>query len=97
MIDKTYAVWKFPLDACDHQVLVMPEGAKLLCVQTQFGCPCIWALVWCEAPKVSRRIIIHGTGHPVEPTTTEHDYVGTFQLSGGSLIFHVFDGGEVSA
>jgi hypothetical protein len=43
------------------------------------------------AEQVGRIIYVHGTGHAFN-----HDalYVGTYQIMGGMLIFHVYDGGE---
>lgn len=89
----------------------MPRGAKILAVQAQSEYPCIWALVRSDAPKVKRRFLVFGTGQEiqhevikaasptgyVDPDWFEEDYVGTFQLYGGRLVFHVFDCGEVEA
>jgi len=67
-------------------------SASLLTVAVQDGAPCIWALVDPAQPSRERRIRIYGTGHSInEPGR----YIGTFQLLGGTLVFHVFDGGEV--
>ena len=82
-------IFKYPLEVTDEQTLEMPSGARILTVQTQHNVPCLWALVPIAAPMMQRRIITHGTEHPVPPTTGE--YIGTYQLDGGSLIFHVFE------
>lgn len=81
-------IWKFPLVICDTQGVTMPEGAKPLAVQLQGDTLCLWALVDPDAPKVCNTIDIRGTGHPCPDHLGEH--IGTFQLSGGALIFHVF-------
>lgn len=86
-------VWKYALTLSDYVTLEMPRGAKPLYVATQFGVPCIWALVRPEEPLVNRRFRIAGTGHPIEAHEAI-SYVGTFMLSGGHLVFHVFDLGE---
>ena len=90
-------IWKYTLEAEDTQTILMPEGAQLLCVQSQKGQPCLWALIE-EQNKllVPRKIIIHGTGHRADDANAVN-YVGTFQLRDGLLVFHVFDGGEVSS
>ncbi len=81
------AVYKYLLSL--NGIVQMPEGAQVLCVQAQREQPCIWALVNPDAPKVERHFRIVGTGYLFnEPSYT---YVGTFQLSGGSLVFHVFE------
>lgn len=68
--------------------LSMPLGAKPLCVQVQNGIPCMWALVDEENALVDKKFRIYGTGHPVDPEYT--DYIGTFQIDDGRLVFHVF-------
>lgn len=71
----------------------MPKDAELLTVQLQYGVPMLWAVVNPFAPgRPYRTIFIHGTGHPVDPRAQK--YVATFQVSGGDLVFHVFDGVE---
>lgn len=83
-------IWKFPLRVTDVQhVIDMPVGAKLLDVQMQGDDCCMWALCNEHAPKELRRIAIYGTGNPIPDDPGE--YVATFQMRGGSLVFHVFD------
>lgn len=68
----------------------MPVGAEVLTVQAQNDKPYLWALVDTTEKAVEmRKFGVYGTGHnmPQEPG----EYVGTFQLHGGSLVFHVFD------
>lgn len=38
-------IWKFELQTTDEQVISIPEKYQLLCVQTQFGKPYLWAKV----------------------------------------------------
>ena len=85
-------IWKFPLEVVDDQIVDMPYGATILTVQAQNDVPCMWALVGTNNALVPRAFHIAGTGHPFNGVG---DYVGTFQLSGGALVFHVFDQGEV--
>ena len=82
-------IWKFPLGVTDVQVLEVPFGAKFLTVQVQNGVPCLWALVNPESGKVGRTIEVFGTGHHMDES--DREYIGTFQLSGGALVFHVFE------
>jgi hypothetical protein len=90
-------IWKFPLKVTDVQDIRMPQGANILCVQAQFDSPCIWALCDENAPTKNRTIYIYGTGHEVLEKHV-HDcsetYIGTFQLFGGTAVFHVFEAGE---
>jgi hypothetical protein len=97
-------IWKFELAA--QSELKMPEGATVLAIQTQVDSsnpwalnetPVLWALVDPEAPTEKRRFRAYGTGHSLPESSGA--YIGTFQIYGGKLIFHVFeeqpfDGGE---
>ena len=83
------SIWKYALEVNDEQYIDAPAGALSLCVQTQKGNPCIWFKVDPYKPKEKRRIITHGTGHSVPGTTG--DYIGSYQLKDGDLVFHVFE------
>jgi hypothetical protein len=82
-------IWKFPLQVTDRQTLLMDEHALLLDVQVQHGTPCLWAM--CDENKgaTPRRLAIYGTGTPIPDSPGI--YIATFQMHGGSLVFHVFD------
>jgi hypothetical protein len=84
-------VWKYPLpdDWRDTFDLDMPAGAQVLAVQVQHGHPCIWALVDPSASLETRLFRIAGTGHPITEALGRH--VGTFQMLGGDVVFHVFE------
>ena len=81
-------IWKFGLLTVNEQAIDMPAGAEVLCVQTQDDSPQLWALVDPKAPRIPRKFRIFGTGDPSVSGT----YVGTYQLLGGKLVFHVFEG-----
>lgn len=87
------AVWKWDLPIEAEFEFAMPKGADLLTVQTQYvggpgKSPCLWALVDPDAPRETRRFQLVGTGHR---EVGELVYVGTFQLTGGSFVGHVFE------
>ncbi len=87
-------IWKYTIPCADSAIVTMPSGARLLSVHTQHGAPQLWALCDPAAPITRRHLIIHGTGHPAEDC--KHlPFIGTFMLDGGSLVFHLFDGGEL--
>lgn len=89
-MDKT--IWKFKLETTGKQIVEMPIGSKILTVQTQNDAPCIWALVDPKKPKEKRFIEVFGTGHDVHyDMGVRRTYLGTYQLHGGSLVFHVFE------
>jgi hypothetical protein len=98
--DMTTAVYKYPVEVVDVFTMRMPKGAELLCVQVQNGRPYLWARVVIDAghPSTERSFRLAGTGHLIEgrmPSDSDGDYVGTFQLRDGALVFHVFDCGEL--
>ena len=82
-------IWKWELKIADQQFLPIPEGAKLLAVQMQDGMPQLWALVNEKAFIELRNFATYGTGNPVPDEPGE--YVGTYQLRNGALVFHVFE------
>jgi len=81
-------VWKFPLRIDDEQFIEVPKVNRPLCVQVQAGSPCLCMEVDETAPKIKVRVRTVGTGHPIN--FDERLYVGTYQVSGGALIFHVY-------
>jgi len=85
-------ILKFELETTDNQIIEMPVNAEILTVQTQNEVPCIWALVDPTKPKEKRFIEVFGTGHDVHyDMGVGRNYLGTYQLHGGSLVFHVFE------
>lgn len=88
--DTTRTIWKFALPPLtDVFVLEMPADAKTLTVQMQNGEPCIWAIVNPSSPCTPREFRVVGTGHTMPANV--HAYVGTFQMLGGALVFHLFE------
>ena len=81
-------IYKYPLIIGDQDI-EMPKGAQILTVQVQNDMPCLWALVAPSNPPELKRITVAGTGHNIFEVDLLA-YVGTFQLHGGELVFHVF-------
>lgn len=88
-------IWEFVIATTDEVQVSMPCGARILCVQTQENADadhvdvCLWALVDPTAKTEVRTFQIVGTGHPIN--FDESDYIGTYQLMAGRLVFHVFE------
>lgn len=82
-------IYKYPIPIIDDFTLDLPGGARILDVQIQDGKPCIWAIVDTELPPIRRWFRLAGTGHPLDKVHLIH--VGTFQLKGGALVFHLFE------
>ncbi len=85
-------IWKFTLKVTDVQDIEIPHGSILLSVQTQNETPCLWVLVYnTEAEKEVIRLITIGTGNPISDDDFDlRDFLGTYQLSNGSFVGHVF-------
>ena len=84
------AIWKFVLPLTGKlEKIPMPAGAEILTLQIQGDCICMWAIVDTLRHPEPRYFRIYGTGHEIEPGAIK--YVGTFQLRGGLVVFHVFE------
>ena len=83
-------IHKFQLPVDDHVSVEMPYGSHILHVAEQHGGICLWAQVETEAPTVTRRFRIAGTGHPLG-NDAAGNYCGTAHLANGALVFHVFE------
>jgi hypothetical protein len=87
-------IWKYKLKNTELQNITMPRYSRILCVQSQKGIPCIWALVDInEKNTETRNIEIFGTGQAIPYTDpgVSRQYLGTFQIYDGDLVFHVFE------
>lgn len=82
-------IYKYPLRVDDVQDVAMPRKAKILCVQIQSKTPCIWAEVDKKQTVVKRRFATYGTGYSLPDDSGT--YIGTYQLQGGALVFHVYE------
>lgn len=84
-------IWKYDVPTDQSFTLKIPAGSQVLCVQVQHNSPRIWVLVHApNAPEDTRRFVVVGTGADV-PNSLALAYVGTFQMVGGSLVFHLFE------
>ncbi len=81
-------IFKYKLEKI-KQDLELPAGSKILSLQTQSDIPCLWILVDPEKDKVKRTFETFATGEEIPPAPRE--YIGTFQLLRGGLVFHVFE------
>ncbi len=82
-------IFKYPLDVVDKQSVLLPWGAKILCVQAQDNKPMMWAMVdKMELRQQTVHVQIVGTGNPVPVYTLP--YLGTFQLVDPRFVGHVF-------
>jgi hypothetical protein len=80
-------IFKYPVSPGEFSVL-MPAKSNVVAVQAQHDVPQMWAVVDPDSPKVSLRFRTVATG---EPFGNEWNYVGTFQLHGGVLVWHLLE------
>jgi len=84
----TKTVWKYGVHTAPVQEIYIPEFATPLCLMQQKG----KMFMWCEVDKTRRRhyrqlfVVMTGAEVPAEA----HEYVGTFQMLDGDLVFHVY-------
>ena len=83
-------IWKWQLEIADVVELDTPDNWQVLHVEVQHEVPCIWALIDPDAPSVKRKIRVCGTGHPIDGSAKLKP-LGSFFLSGGDFVFHVFE------
>jgi len=84
------SIWKYPLDIQDNISIMVPEGAKSLCIKTQNNIPCLWMIVNTSSAKLEElKLKIYGTGHNHDFILGE--YIDTFLINNDSLVFHVFE------
>lgn len=89
-------IWKYrlPMSAREHAI-AMPGGARILSVDTQYGQPCLWALVDPSAMTETRQFRIITTGSAeIENDAYQQGrlrYVGTVLLFAGEMVLHVFE------
>ena len=84
-------IFKYKLEVEAFQQIAIHQGAEILCVQVQDRDPHIWAMVESMAPLEVRSFYIFGTGDPIQNVMEPGKYIGTFQLCGGELVFHLFN------
>lgn len=84
------SVWKYPLKMADEQIIEVPFGAAPLKVTMQGDEPCLWMLENPVVEKTTKKVHIRGTGYAVDDFISRSDYVDSFMLDDGALVFHVF-------
>ena len=80
-------IFKYPVEIGKFTIK-LPKDFRILSVQMQRDNPFMWIIVDTETDMIEVDFITRGTGHEFEET--EQDFVGTFQMAGGSLIWHLF-------
>jgi hypothetical protein len=87
-------IWKFPIQRMEReQKIEVPKGSKILTMQLQHNEPCVWVMVDPDVKeKEALKIMTFATGNRIDKERPAFlIYIGTYQLYGGSLVFHVFE------
>jgi hypothetical protein len=84
-------IYKYPIRFDNAYSIDLPKGATILTAQMQGEGLFVWAMIDPDETATERRWFrVHGTGHrPIEDTDSLR-WIGTVQLHGGALVFHVF-------
>ena len=84
-------IFKYEIPIDDDFEIEMHQDAKILSVQMQKEKSCIWAIVDLYNSKSIRKFRMAGTGHPIDHTLEELEFIGTFQIPEDSQTFHLFE------
>ena len=89
-------VYKYKIQTTDICRIRVPKlngtdsfKEQILNIDIQNGEPCLWCLVDVGEEEQDIALRIVGTGNPM-PTLTKDDYLGSYMLFNGGLVFHVF-------
>lgn len=83
-------IYKYPVPIDDKFIVQMPLGSFILDVQMQKSEPQMWALIDPKKPLTNRFFYLYGTGMFIDDSKLV--YIGTFQMLGGALVYHLFEG-----
>ena len=81
-------IYKYKLEVTDSQTIKLPLGAKILTVALQDGEPHIWSMVDTNDKYNDVEILTFGTGQDISYHGLQ--YIGTYQLLSGDLVYHIF-------
>lgn len=85
-------IYKYPVVPGLFEV-ELSRNSRVLSVGVQNDKPMMWVLVDTLDKRIEKRkFIVIGTGHETdELRDCRFGFVGTFQLDGGALVFHLFE------
>ena len=84
-------IYKYPLEKIGELVIAMPDSAQILTCQMQGNELCLWALVHELNRPEDRTLEVVPTGHTMPFFEGQREYIGTVQMAGGALVYHVFE------
>lgn len=85
-------IWKYIIPKTETFTTSIPNGVRFLSAQTQDGIPQMWFTVETTLEMEDRKFFIALTGREIhEDLFPVSDYLGTFQLSNGAIVCHLFE------
>lgn len=87
-------IFKYDIPVADYFELELPLNAEVLTFQSQRESFYIWAIINDEEGlnDEKRYFRLAGTGHDLtEDFPKIKKYIGTAQIAGGGLVFHLFE------
>ena len=82
-------IFKYPIPVADEFFLQLTLFAEILTVQMQKSEPMLWVLLNPDEPNWERKFNLYGTGMTI--SADAHNYIGSFQMLNGALIYHLFE------
>lgn len=92
-------VWKYQIGPIGRSKIAIQKGAEILHVGMQRQSICLWARVDETAAEIMRIFEVIETGDAIpecDNTIKRVYYVGTVKVMDASMIYHVFDLGEIA-
>lgn len=86
-------IYKFPVPMQQLFQQELPKGATVLSVQEQVNAAQMWVMLDPDEETEVRHFEVYGTGFEMRTLTPteKREYIGTFQMDGGQLVFHLFE------
>ena len=84
-------IYKYIIEPDDYIKINVPKFSKILSVQLQKSNVCVWILCDPNQPLTTRTFRLAGTGHEIKEDIAGLIFIGTFQVYGGDLVFHLFE------
>lgn len=85
-------IYKYPILPSKDFSIDLPKEAKFLTVQTQNGHPYVWVILDpFKKYSETKRFLIAPTGKMLPDDVIHYNYINTFQVDDGNLVFHVFE------
>lgn len=86
------SIYKYKIDIDREQFTIRGPIVKLLTVQAQCSQICVWAEIDTDKPEREFNILPMGTGWELDKMKhfDKMTYLGTVQLYGGELVWHMY-------